>query len=149
MTVPKTEKSNPTLSVSQSFDVERIRGLLCSAFEGGSNYWYRIEKANFPEGRSAADYKEGGDGQDGKWYWHWSQLVPTHEGGSLIVTNSFGDEIGGKKQWTLDLDAIKRGLQIMAEKYPRHYGNFIAENDDADTGDVFLQCCLFGELVYG
>jgi hypothetical protein len=23
------------------------------------------------------------------------------------------------------------------------------ENDDADTGDVFLQLCLFGEVVYG
>ena len=49
----------------------------------------------------------------------------------------------------LDLNAIKKGLQIMAEKYPRHMGDFLNENDDADTGDVFLQCCLFGEAIYG
>jgi len=37
----------------------------------------------------------------------------------------------------------------MAEKYPRHFHNFLEENDDAETGDVFIQCCLFGEIVYG
>ena len=50
---------------------------------------------------------------------------------------------------TLDGDAVQRGLQTMAEKYPRHWGDFIRENEDAITGDVFIQCCLLGEVVYG
>jgi len=25
----------------------------------------------------------------------------------------------------------------------------LSDNDDDGTGDVFLQCCLFGEIVYG
>jgi hypothetical protein len=37
----------------------------------------------------------------------------------------------------------------MAREYGRHFSDMIAENDDATTADVFLQCCLFGELVYG
>jgi hypothetical protein len=44
--------------------------------------------------------------------------------------------------------AIKSGLKVMAEKYPHHWQDFVSENDDAITGDVFLQCCLFGEIVY-
>jgi hypothetical protein len=48
----------------------------------------------------------------------------------------------------LDMAAIKNGLKVMAEKYPHHWQDFVSENDDAITGDVFLQCCLFGEIVY-
>jgi hypothetical protein len=49
----------------------------------------------------------------------------------------------------LDRVAILEGLRIMAEKEPRHFADFMTENDDADTGDVFLQCCLYGEVIYG
>lgn len=136
-------------TVIQEIDLEKIRGLLCCAFEGGSNYWYDIKKCNYPTGLKGKDYAEGGKGQGAKEYWHWAQLVPTQEGGSLIITSKEDDEINGAKEWTLDRAAIERGLAVMAEKYPRHYGDFLAENEDATTGDVFLQCCVFGELVYG
>lgn len=135
--------------VTQDITAEKIRGLLCDAFEGGSNYWYMIEEAVYPKGLSNADYGEGGKGQDGESYWHWAQLLPTQEGGAVIISSKEGDEINGSKRWKLDKHAIQRGLDVMREKYPRHFGDFLAENDDADTGDVFLQCCLFGELIYG
>jgi hypothetical protein len=44
---------------------------------------------------------------------------------------------------------MAKGLQVMAEKYPVHFNNFDSDNFDAETGDVFLQCSLFGEIVYG
>jgi len=37
----------------------------------------------------------------------------------------------------------------MGEKYDWHLKNFIEENDDAETADVFLQCCVLGDIVYG
>jgi hypothetical protein len=37
----------------------------------------------------------------------------------------------------------------MAQAYTRHFADFINQNDDAITGDVFLQCCLLGEVLYG
>src|SRR4051794_10292331 len=65
---------------------------------------------------------------------------PLNPGGSLIIT-SFEDPDGidGVKAWRFDIEAAQRGLQLMAEKYPHHYADFMAENDDATTGDVFLQ----------
>lgn len=49
----------------------------------------------------------------------------------------------------LDREKVIRGLQIMREKYPRHYQNAISENGaDAETGDVLIQCSLFREIVY-
>ena len=44
---------------------------------------------------------------------------------------------------------LQQGLQRMARKYPRHFADFMAENDDAITGDVFLQCVVLGEVIYG
>jgi hypothetical protein len=34
-------------------------------------------------------------------------------------------------------------------QYRSHFGDMIGETGDATTGDVFLQCCLLGEVVYG
>ena len=44
---------------------------------------------------------------------------------------------------------MKKGLDLMAGEHQRHWQDFINENDDADTADVFMQLCLFGEIVYG
>lgn len=49
----------------------------------------------------------------------------------------------------LDLDAVRRGLQVMATECPRHFANLVNEDDDAETADVFVQCCVFGEVIYG
>jgi hypothetical protein len=54
-----------------------------------------------------------------------------------------------KLQYSLTDSALKKGLEVMAEKYPKHFGNFLSENDDAETSDVFIQCCCFGELIFG
>jgi len=58
-------------------------------------------------------------------------------------------EIDGENVLRLDRAALEPGLQIMAEKYPRHFANFAQEAEDAETGDVFIQCCVLGEIVYG
>jgi len=142
-----TTESKPGLKVqiTHEFPLSRIRGLLCSAFEGGSNYWYEIAKYNYPKGIRGEEFSEGGSQQDPNEYWHPCQLVPTVEGGSLTIN----DMEGGKKGYTLNLETIMKGLKIMSEKYPRHFADFMQENDDAITADVFLQCCLFGDAIYG
>jgi hypothetical protein len=47
-----------------------------------------------------------------------------------------------------DLASVERGLAIMARDYPRHFAD-IATDADATTADVFVQCCVLGEVVYG
>lgn len=43
---------------------------------------------------------------------------------------------------------ISKGLQVLADDYPHLMQEILEENDDANTGDVLLQCCLFGEERY-
>ena len=118
-------------TVPESVNVERVKGLLCSAFEGGSNYWYMdLDVHQWPDGVS----RRGA----------WHMEVPVVEGGVLSLVDKYeGDE------HLLDLAKITKGLAIMREKYPRHWSNFATENDDAETADVFLQCCVFDDIIYG
>jgi len=59
------------------------------------------------------------------------------------------DEIPKKRK--LSYATIKRGLRLLSTTpaYAQHWADFLSENDDATTGDVFLQLCLYGEVVYG
>lgn len=44
---------------------------------------------------------------------------------------------------------VQKGLELMRDQYPRHYADLVEEQDDAITGDVWLQLATFGELIYG
>lgn len=112
---------------------EQFKDLLCCAFEGGSNYW--IEKCETH--RPTPSQVE---------YWHESAVY----GGTLTVIVSEEEPIeGAGLVYELDRAKLESGAQIMAEKYPKHFGDWMNENSDAETGDVFLQCCLFGETIFG
>lgn len=113
-----------TVTIQRQLDDQRIEDLLVGAFEGGSNYWIKSLRRvteRHPDIYQAAVI---GDGlhirADGEPH-------PRH----------------------LDRGHLEHGLRLMAEKYPSHMGAVLDGNDDAGTADVFLQLCLFGEVVYG
>lgn len=107
--------------------------LLCSAFEGGSNYWYRIEGYDYPKGKSRKDFE-------------FPHIEVPFAGGVIRVKDMEG---GSKRVYRLNLKTLDRGWKLMHDKYPHHYADAITGQDDATTGDVFLQCCLFGDVIYG
>ena len=53
------------------------------------------------------------------------------------------------KVYFLALDDLKRGLQVMAEKYPKHFSDILNENSDSITADALIQCSVFGDIIYG
>lgn len=69
-------------------------------------------------------------------------------GGRLTIRNH-GDGAGENKPHHLDAEALRRGLAVMAQKYPRHFADLIGERDDIWTADVLFQCALLGDVVYG
>jgi hypothetical protein len=122
-----------SFTVSKTLSTELVAGLLCDAFEGGSDYWAYISRRVPP---TEWTYTE----DEGRHYIH---LIPLNPGGQLVFTEPDG------KEYYLTQASVQHGLQIMSDKYPRHFADAINGNDDAETGDVFLQCCLFGEVIYG
>lgn len=137
-----TNIEKPVIGIEITIPItrQRVADLLCCAFEGGSNYWYQIKKFTSP---SVLVFRN----DQNRIYRHLDYAL--NDGGSVVIVTNERDEINGKKEWTLDLAALQNGLRILFEKYPKHFGDFLAENEDADTGDAFLQCCCFGNIVFG
>lgn len=112
---------------------EMLRDLLCTAVEGGSNYW-----ADF----SAAVRTEGLD---------YLRVKVTEQEPSRDDTPRVNRYI--------DADDLAIGIQRLAKaaiaddgKFPaagKHLGDVLSENGDATTADVVLQMTIFGELIYG
>jgi len=124
------------INVPNSVPLARVADLLCCAFEGGVGYWCAITGYTKPaEPRSVWG--------DGTVYKHVDYPLT---GGAVLCQVTDEDE---PEKLVLDGAAIERGLKLMAEKWPRHWADFIGENEDASTGDVFVQMCLLGEVVYG
>jgi hypothetical protein len=139
------------ITTKVKINLETISNLLVSAFEGGSNYWYvdmeftkepdmKKVKENIPSLYEKARYSYYPFGGE--------MIVFTDEELDLKnvqpVKKNKGDE-----GYILNMDRIKRGLELMAEKYSTHFADIMNENDDATTGDVFLQLCLFEDVIFG
>jgi hypothetical protein len=136
-----------------------IQDLLIMAMEGGSNYWVdRVEAVYVNKILRTVEsieemrkYVQEGTGYSDKidydvTYPLYSWL-PLMSGGSDVFV--YGMEEGETKREYLTREKIGKGLQTMADKYPEHFSAILTEEEDGETADVFLQCCLFGEIVYG
>jgi len=117
---------------------DMVRHTLCSALEGGSNYWYCIAEFIPPT--------VGDVPWDGEEVCFRHLDYPCREGGALIIIELGEEE---PKRMRLDRAALVEGLKVMATKYTKHFADVMTETGDAITGDVLLQCACFGELIYG
>lgn len=133
--------NNVTVTTQLDIPKQRISDMLCTAFEGGSNYWMHIGREVAP---SCNVWWKGNNDVE---YTH--LYYPLNLGGSVEIVEDCGDDEDDPKTHVLDLAAIHRGITLMAVKYPSHWDDFMSESDDADTADVFLQLCVLGEVVYG
>lgn len=136
-TTPSPEDTIPrTFIIRLVLPLDRVSSLLCCAWEGGSNYWVSCTSSNPPP---AADDRE---------------LVTTTWENALYPGGSCRLEIPSHLDYspashTLDWSSIASGLSALSDQYPRHFADFLAGQEDATTGDVFLQCCLFGRVIFG
>lgn len=132
--------SKKGFEIAAKFEVsfEDVASLLESAWQG-SAYWATVVEYRAPD---AWLFETTPKAEEGKHYGHDYALNP---GGAVVVSDMEDDD----KRHTLDHQTVARGLAIMAEKYPSHWSDFVGDNADMSTGDVFLQCALLGEVLYG
>ena len=108
---------------------EFLTGILCTAAEGGINYWAGV-----------GTYK-----WDGPAGLRQIQLVEREE-----------DPKDPKGQHTVTLKTIEKGLGLIRAVAPNRQDLFLADQTDGEDGDfdaadadAIVQIALFGELVYG
>ena len=143
-TATKKKELTIPVQVTNNVSIHEIADLLCGAFEGGSNYWYLIEEKIKPLN---LDNSEEGQNTWDTCFPHMD--YPINEGGALIISDINEEDDEDREKWTLDLNAIKEGIQLMATDYPVRFNEFITGNYDAETSDVFLQLCLFKDVIFG
>ncbi len=118
-----------------------VSDTLISAFEGGSNYWIdKFRLYSRGENRPVVGLTSCGDN------------IVLALSSIIIVVSGDGGEAERGAFHTLRMPGssdLENGLKVMADKHPRHFANMMIEDGDAETADVFLQCCLFGEVRYG
>jgi hypothetical protein len=126
-----------TYPVTMTIEPQRVCDMFVGAFEGGSNYWLGRGLVQLVKPDQAAVANP-----EGVVWWGRTALYEQPFEISIYVVDDEETKV-------IDNASVENALRVMAEKYPRHFADLVNENDDADTSDVFLQCCLFGELVYG
>lgn len=117
---------NKTISVRVHVTIEDIENMLYSAAQG-------------------CDYWCSNSGELG--YEHNVKQV-TEEGLDWIAVDAEREK-GEQTHFFLNMTRIKRGLTILAKKYPHHFKDIIDENTDMITADCLVQCALFGDIIYG
>ncbi len=96
--------------------------------------WYRITEAIQPQPHDA----KGGEDRA-------SAQCPLAAGGALLISTVHFES----KVYRLDFFTISLGLEVMAVRYARQFASLLNEEESPQTADVFLQCCLFGAVIYG
>lgn len=143
-----TTPSPFSVIVKREIPRKRVQDLLVGLFENNYSPWLlAIQGRNFAPGLTLRDFKKGGKMTDPEDYYTSSQIIPVTEGCGLVlrVDNPNGES---SILFTLDIAAIQKGLQIMADQYPRHFQDILDENDDANTSDIFGQCICYGEEIF-
>lgn len=123
-----SEKTTIPFLVQVNIDDQRLEDMLIGAFEGGSNYW--LARATPTNGERFS----------------YTKVVKGEQTLKMTLVNPEDIET---ELPLINREQLIKGMQLMAEKAPRHFANFMDENDDAETADVFFQFALLGEIVYG
>jgi hypothetical protein len=140
-----------SFTVKTTVSNQKISDQFVAAFEGGSLFWMGRSKRIRPEGDRRSDVElceAAGLTSDMAIYPLY--FFPLVEGfGVQIELDDEGQANGDTPPALLNRQSIQRGLDWLAEHHPSRIAEILEETGDAETGDVFLQACVFGEIVYG
>ena len=120
---------------------EMFDNLVITALEGGSNYWYMLNKDEF---RSKLPTKAGS-----------FNALTEKIAKALYEDSSFEmkvydienpEEVLG----IVSFASIVKAIEIAAEKYPKAFENLITNGDfDAEDADILFQLATMGEVIFG
>lgn len=126
---------------------QRVGDLICSALEGDGSVDWLASFHSAPDDMSIT-LKRSIELMAEKGVWYYEGGVYWRDGGKAIVT--YDDGNGNEKaQKTFGREEIETGMKLMAQAHHSHWNDFITENDDAITSDVFMQCAILGDVIYG
>ncbi len=135
-----------TAKVTREHDItaQQICDLVVTAFEGGSNYWIEAADLAYPT-RSDEVWQKRAKLESP---WYASRDLYELPRWTIRITVSEEDEPAERFR-ELTRERVTIGLNILGTEYHDHLLEILEDNADADTADAFLQCALFGGIVFG
>lgn len=127
------KQTDMQIQVKIKFEGEMLSNLLVNALEFGSKYWYSdvefVGRDKYPD----ISYDE--------WF---AKCLDENIPFEIRITEDEGGDT-----YVLNLASVTTGTMLLVEEETRHYDDWVKGYDDATTADVWLQLCLFGEVVFG
>lgn len=126
------------MTIPLNITKEQIADQLCTALEGGSNYWYMlgdVDRIYFDKSLTLVDNLVR------------SLLVDKEYELNVydIESNEDEPELLGKVTYK----SIGNAFTLMGAHYPKQLANIISGDYDADDSDIWFQLATMGEVVFG
>jgi hypothetical protein len=121
----------------QEISYDLFEGIMVTALEGGSNYWYMVDLSD----TGVPKEKYAGQPPSVKvakmiWYDRINLRVMDKEDEDVLLGE-------------VNIATIKTAFEKICSQYPETYLNLIQEKYDADDADVFFQIATMGEITFG
>ena len=131
------KKFSVSIEQTHEFTSEDISDLVCSALEGGINYWCRKARIKLTEDKKYLGISE--------------EDLPSVEfasdaigfGGTVVLFDAESDE-----KWELTNEKMLKGIARYCLENNENLSDLL-DNHDACTADNIIQYALFDEIVYG
>lgn len=138
----KNTENGMTIAVEYEIDYGGFESLIVTALEGGINYWAIIENESY---KKINDWAEHNRNRHEPFSVRFAQYI--WFGGTVVMMDAEGEEFDDPIG-EISLESIKNGWQLFSHNR-KHFADFLDNNTDAITADVWFQCCSLGEVVYG
>ena len=128
------------MEITFNITEEQLTDQLCTALEGGSNYWYYlgdIDRTHFINGHTTVDNLIRSFLADKDY------KLPVYDIESAEEFEEM-DKLGD-----VTYDSMANAFSIMALEYPNQLSNIITGIYDADDSDIWFQIATMGEVVFG
>jgi hypothetical protein len=128
------------MEITFNISDEAISDQLCTALEGGSNYWYYlgdVDITHFINGETFVDNLMRSFKEDKNY------KLPVYD---IESAEEFEDM---DKLGDLTYDSMAKAFSIMAKDYPQQLSNILTGRYDGDDSDVWFQIAVMGEAIYG
>lgn len=130
----KTVKTGRGIPLTMTVDIDRVRSVLVSFWEPTAYpiEWFRgVESVNLAKGYVKSDYPV--------------HDTPFAKNCNVVIEVEDPATDGDSMRFTLDLAAITKGLQTLADKYPKHFADVMTGDTEQATADLLMQCVVYGE----
>lgn len=131
--------------VNYELKPEIVQSLLVDCFEGGYSGW--IRKAERVTGNYDPDANLVWYGQDA--FVGVGDNTINNFKFKLTYDGEDENEGEGKTTKMMTPYQVAHGLAILSQANPSVFTRIITQEGDALDADAFMQCCVFGKIVYG